>query len=153
MKINLRKSRIVKRKYNGQEFEIKPYITLIEKKAILTEAYKSYLSRVEESGGLVEAIIGLDADIQMMIVGLCVKDIEVDNEEITYEDLLNSGFLYLVLKEVVNYQDIRNSAHDLIRMFVICERIPDVNELSSLNMAGLEKETVEDLTEIVKNIA
>ena len=101
---------------------------------------------------MIEAITGVDADIQIMVMGFCVTDAEFDIENTTYEDLLNSGFLYFVLDEVVNYQDIRNSAHDMIRLFVICERIPDISELSKFDTKGLDKETIDGLTEIVKNI-
>ena len=152
MKVDLKKPKMIKKKYHGQEFLINPYVSLVQKEAILTEAYKSYLKRIDESGGLIEAITGVDADIQIMVMGFCATDAEFDIENTTYEDLLNSGFLYFVLDEVVNYQDIRNSAHDMIRLFVICERIPDISEISKFDTKGLDKETIDGLTEIVKNI-
>jgi len=155
MKVNLKKSKLLKKEYNGQKFKIDRYISLGMKEAILTSAYNEYLKRVEESGGLIEAIVGVDADIQMMVVGACVKDLEFD-KGVIYEDLLNSGFLYFVLDEIVNYKDIRDSAHDLIRLFVISERIPDIEQMSNIvpsEKNKMTKEVAEVMTEMVKNIA
>ena len=154
MKIKLKKMKTVKKMYRGIELEIEPYIPLEHKEFILQKAYESYLIRLEESGGLIEAIAGVDADIQMTIIGLAVKDVEF-KEDTTYNDLLASGFLYCVLDEVVNYQDIRNSAHDLIRLFVISERIPDISEMSKSlpdSLKNMSKEDLEMMTETLKEI-
>lgn len=154
MKIKLKKVKTVKKMFRGQELEIEPYIPLEYKEFILQKAYESYLVRLEESGGLIEAIAGVDADIQMTIIGLAVKDVEF-KEGTTYNDLLTSGFLYCVLDEVVNYQDIRNSAHDLIRLFVISERIPDISEMSKSlpdSLKNMSQEDLEMMTETLKEI-
>lgn len=154
MKIKLKKAKTVKKMYRGTELEIEPYIPLEYKEFILQKAYESYLTRLEESGGLIEAIAGVDADIQMTIIGLAVKDIEF-KEDTTYNDLLTSGFLNCVMDEVVNYQDIRNSAHDLIRLFVISERIPDISEMSKSlpdSLKNMNKEDLEMMTETLKEI-
>lgn len=154
MKIKLKKAKTVKKMFRGIELEIEPYIPLEYKEFILQKAYESYLVRLEESGGLIEAIAGVDADIQMTIIGLAVKDVEF-KEDTTYNDLLTSGFLYCVLDEIVNYQDIRNSAHDLIRLFVISERIPDISEMSKSlpdSLKNMNKDDLEMMTETLKEI-
>jgi len=154
MKIELKKSKLLKKKYNGQVIEIDPYVSLEMKEYILTSAYENYLTRIEESGGLIEAVTGVDADIQIMIIGASVKNIEFP-DDMTYEDLLHSGFLDFVLKRIVNYDDIRNSAHDLIRLFVISERIPDINEMSKSlpdSLKNMNKEDLEMMTETLKEI-
>lgn len=154
MKVDLKKVKTITKKYHGQIFEINPYVSLSSKEIILTSAYTEYLSRIEESGGLIEAITGVDADIQMMILGSCVSGLEFE-EGATYDDLLTSGFLYFVLDEVINYRDIRDSAHDLIRLFVISERIPDINEMANIIPSGalnMDKENVELMTDVIKNI-
>ena len=61
MKIKLKKAKTVKKMFRGQELEIEPYIPLEYKEFILQKAYESYLVRLEESGGLIEAIAGVDA--------------------------------------------------------------------------------------------
>lgn len=155
MKVELKKPKKLVKTYKKQEFEIKPYITLDEKAEILTRAYESYLNRIEESGGLIEAISGMDADVQVLVMLYSVPGLELP-ENVTYEELLESGFLYFVLNEVVNYQDIRNSVHDLVRLFVISERIPDINQMANAaipgNQAGIDKEAIETMTELVKEM-
>lgn len=155
MEVTLKKSNKISRTYNKQVVKIKPYVSLNEKADILAKAYNSYLERVEESGGLVEIIAGLDADVQVLVLLASVPDLELP-DEITYDELLGSGFIHFVLKEVVNYPDIRNSVHDLIRLFVISERIPDINEMAKAGVPGMQegmdKEDLEMVTGIVKEM-
>lgn len=154
MKIKLKKRKSVNKTYRGQKLEINPYINLEQKQFILEKAYESYLTHLEESGGLIEAITGMDADIQMMTIGFALTDIEFEKDT-TYNDLLTSGFLYCVLDEIVNYQDIRNSAHDLVRMFVISDRIPDISELSMAlpdAMKTMNKEDIDMMTDTLKEM-
>ena len=156
MKVKLKESKTVKKLYNRQLFEINQYIPIDVKQQILALAYESYLNNLEQYEGLTEAITGMDADIQMAVVGAAVvNELEFD-EGMMYDDLLKSGFIDFVLKNVVNYQDIRDSAHDLVRLFVICDRIPDINDLAGdafyNNPDKMSKEKIEEMTELIKTL-
>lgn len=154
VKLNFKKKRNITKKLGDQSFKIKPFISIDEKEYILNAICGSLTERMEEKEEITPLILGIQADLDMLICILCTN---VNLEGVKYEDIYNSEFLSIVKENIVNYKDIEKSCTDLVYFLKIINSLPDISGLSEnfdikKLMEGKSPEEIEELTNIINNL-
>lgn len=157
MKLLLDNKDYLKVKFGKNKLEIKRCISDQEKLFILEQLEKSYEERIKDNENLISLIAGLDADIEILLCNICVKDVDFKNYK--YSELHNSGFISFIKSKVCNFSEIKDSCFEMINMLKLETLIPDMSQFAS-NDNIIEKiskisneESIVELTKQIKKIS
>lgn len=148
MKLKLNKKRKSTKTICEQTFSVIPYVDTSKKQFVLSKLLEYYNGIKDGDFGFV--ICSLRAQLDCLIVAV-TTDVDLDEND-DYELLLSSGFIDIVRKSVINYEEVYQDALFFIQMEKLSELFPDVNgvfdKLSSTlnNMSPEQKENFELIT-------
>lgn len=152
VKLDLKKKRNITKKIGDQSFKIKPFISIEEKEYILNQICKSLSERISEKENIVPLMLGVQADLDLLICAICTN---VNMDNIDYETVYNSEFLTLVKDNIVNYKDIENTINNLMLFIRITSLLPDLKggdfDLKKI-MEGRNIEEIKAFTDSINNI-
>lgn len=152
--LNLNKKRKLKKKINGQEFEIVPYVSMAQKRVILDAIVAGTDSRMDENKSdfsflVTTAYMTMDVLLVNMLT-------DIDNGADDYEKMVSSGLIEIIHNSITNFDDIRASVDATLYLCYICKSVPsygniqqDIARLRDF-MNGMTDEQKKNLETIAK---
>lgn len=156
--LNLSKKRKLKRKINGQEFEIVPYVNMAQKKTILDTIVDGTNTRMEENKTDFSFLV-TTAYMTMDILLISMLT-DIDNGVDDYESMVESGLIDMVHGAITNFSDIRASVDAVLYLCYICKSVPsygniqqDIVRLKDFmnGMSDEQKKNLETIAKITTN--
>lgn len=150
-KVKLQFDKCVKKKvdWNGQKFEIQPLVDNKNKLYIYNEIERCFNERIKEQEDNIPLNLGLSADLDMLI---CALQTNVNLDDVSYDDMVTSGFVSFVKSNINNYNEIKQNVDSLIIVLVIKSLLPDLsNFLTEFDiMGGIKDKSPEEIQKMLE---
>jgi hypothetical protein len=134
--------------WNGQKFKVNPIINNENKLYIYSEIERCYNERIKEKEAGIPLNMGLSADLDVIV---CSLQTNVDLTDVSYDDMVSSGFISLVKGNIYNYNEVKDDVNSLIFSLRLESMIPDLSDIfDGTNVfEGIEKKSPEEIQRLI----
>lgn len=153
-KIKLQFNKIEKKKVGwlGKKIDIQPIINNESRLYICKEIERCFNERMAEKEDSIPLNLGLSADLDVLI---CSLQTNADLDNVSYEDMVLSGFINFVKDNIINYSEVKKDVDGLITILTIKSLIPDLNNVFTEvnvfdNIKDKSPEEIQKLIDILK---